>query len=68
MAHQVFHTRLLPHVLLPNTSIGLSDAFHDYALEICERMGGLDGLLAVQNDATSEPDRITAQSSLASIP
>jgi len=42
VAHQVFHTRLLPHILLPGQKEGLHDAFHAHALEICEKMGGMD--------------------------
>jgi hypothetical protein len=45
MAHRVFHTRVLPRVLLPNSSEGLPDALHAEAMEACERMGGIDGSL-----------------------
>ncbi|KDQ60397.1 hypothetical protein JAAARDRAFT_174469 [Jaapia argillacea MUCL 33604] len=41
VAHRVFHTRLLPHILLPNSGDGLHDSLHPYAEEVCQRMGGL---------------------------
>jgi dsRNA-specific ribonuclease len=40
VAHQLFHTRILPHLLLPGTSSGVPEEFHTTALRICERMGG----------------------------
>lgn len=40
VAHRLFHTRLLPHILLPGTPEGLPDHFHPDALKICEKMGG----------------------------
>lgn len=48
MAHRLFHTRILPHILLPNQAEGVPLEFHHRALTICERMGGLDGNLLVQ--------------------
>jgi len=45
VSHRLFHTRMLPHILLPGRPEGLHDAFHDHALEMCEQMGGLDAPL-----------------------
>ncbi|KAH9931590.1 ribonuclease-III-like-domain-containing protein [Fomitopsis serialis] len=41
-AQRLFHTRVLPHLLLRGTSHGLNDAFHEHAITICERFGGLN--------------------------
>ncbi|CCL99360.1 uncharacterized protein FIBRA_01378 [Fibroporia radiculosa] len=43
VAHRLFHTRVLPHILLPGSPDGLRDAFHPHAMQICESMGGLNG-------------------------
>ncbi|EKM61237.1 uncharacterized protein PHACADRAFT_156461 [Phanerochaete carnosa HHB-10118-sp] len=40
VAHRLFHTRLLPHILLPGAPDGLPDSFHADATKICEQMGG----------------------------
>ncbi|KAH8102538.1 ribonuclease-III-like-domain-containing protein [Cristinia sonorae] len=56
VAHRVFHTRVLPHILLPGTSAGLNDVFHEQVLEICEQMGGLKGALVAENGALSRFD------------
>jgi len=40
VAHQLFHTRILPHLLLPGRLSGVPEEFHETALRICERMGG----------------------------
>jgi hypothetical protein len=40
VAHQLFHTRILPHLFLPGRSSGVPEEFHTTALQICERMGG----------------------------
>lgn len=53
VAHRVFHTRLLPHVLLPGNLAGLPDVFHADAEAMCERMGGPNGKLLSQT--SSEP-------------
>ncbi|KAH9944914.1 ribonuclease-III-like-domain-containing protein [Amylocystis lapponica] len=53
VAHRFFHTRVLPHVLLPGTPHGLHDAFHEHALEICERLGGADGALVAERGGTA---------------
>ena len=45
IAQRVFHTRILPHILCPNTSFGIPDTFHGSALDLLERMGGPEGLL-----------------------
>lgn len=55
-AHRLFHTRILPSLLLPGQPIGLLDTFHREAKEICERMGGSEGSLA----APSEKQRVHA--------
>ncbi|EMD36740.1 hypothetical protein CERSUDRAFT_83763 [Gelatoporia subvermispora B] len=52
VAHRFFHTRLLPHILLPGNKQGLHDAFHRDALGICEKMGGVNGPLVVSPAAT----------------
>jgi len=49
VAHRVFHTRLLPHILLPGRPEGLHDAYHGLAQKICEGMGGVNGPLDVVN-------------------
>lgn len=54
VAHRVFHTRILPHILLPRTSSGLLDVFHDEALAVSERMGGAEGdLLAAEEQKSA---------------
>ncbi|KAI6045364.1 hypothetical protein EDC04DRAFT_2926019 [Pisolithus marmoratus] len=42
VAHRLFHTRILPHILLPNQHGGVPMEFHARALSISERMGGLE--------------------------
>jgi hypothetical protein len=44
----VFHTRLLPHLLLPRRADGIPDVFHEDALRICQKMGGSDGPLILE--------------------
>lgn len=51
VAHRVFHTRILPNLLLGRTANGLPEAFHRDALEAAERMGGQEGPLLL--DSTS---------------
>ncbi|KIK82752.1 hypothetical protein PAXRUDRAFT_35530 [Paxillus rubicundulus Ve08.2h10] len=46
VAHRLFHTRILPHILLPERSSGVPAEFHAKALQICERMGGTEGDLS----------------------
>ncbi|KAK1220862.1 hypothetical protein PQX77_016341 [Marasmius sp. AFHP31] len=53
VAHRVFHTRVLPLILLGKKQDGLPSAFHEDARAICNEMGGLQGPLAV----TSEPTK-----------
>lgn len=48
IAHRVFHTRLLPHLLLPRRADGVPDAFHEDALRMCQKMGGIDGPLILE--------------------
>ncbi|KAI0319903.1 hypothetical protein OF83DRAFT_1054146, partial [Amylostereum chailletii] len=50
VAHRLFHTRLLPHILLHGRPDGLPDALHEYAKAACEKMGGVHGpLLAARS-------------------
>ncbi|KAI0080301.1 hypothetical protein K474DRAFT_1658017 [Panus rudis PR-1116 ss-1] len=53
VAHRLFHTRVLPHLLLPGRPEGLHDAFHAHALEICEQMGGENGPLVLTNEGSA---------------
>ncbi|KAG1832034.1 hypothetical protein EV424DRAFT_1525462 [Suillus variegatus] len=53
VAHRLFHTRILPHILLPDKAEGVPVEFHHQALTICERMGGVDGNLLVQELASN---------------
>ncbi|KAG2349787.1 hypothetical protein BDR05DRAFT_923543 [Suillus weaverae] len=53
VAHRLFHTRILPHILLPDQAEGVPVEFHHQALAICERMGGVDGKLLVQELASN---------------
>ncbi|OAX41974.1 hypothetical protein K503DRAFT_767213 [Rhizopogon vinicolor AM-OR11-026] len=48
VTHRLFHTRILPHILLPGKAEGVPSEFHHKALALCERMGGVDGNLLVQ--------------------
>ncbi|KAJ8488544.1 hypothetical protein ONZ51_g3485 [Trametes cubensis] len=45
VAHRLFHTRVLPHLLLQGSHEGLHVAYHDHAREVCEKMGGPQGPL-----------------------
>ena len=45
VAHRLFHTRLLPHLCIQGSLEGLHAAYHQHALEVCEKMGGLTGPL-----------------------
>ncbi|KAL5521488.1 hypothetical protein ACEPAF_2236 [Sanghuangporus sanghuang] len=63
IAQRVFHTRLLPHMLLPGTSLGLHDAFHRAALDMQARMGGPDGLLVSSESSQRSPTGFRTQSS-----
>jgi len=45
VAHRLFHTRVLPHLLLPGSPFGLPDVLHPDALSAAERFGGLEGPL-----------------------
>ncbi|KAG1772772.1 hypothetical protein EDD22DRAFT_814945 [Suillus occidentalis] len=53
VTHRLFHTRILPHILLPDRAEGVPLEFHHRALTICERMGGIDGNLLVQELASN---------------
>ncbi|KAG5653302.1 hypothetical protein H0H81_001262 [Sphagnurus paluster] len=48
VAHRVFHTRVLPHLL----GHGLPDSFRQDAQSACERMGGEDGKLLLDTPST----------------
>ncbi|KAI6104177.1 hypothetical protein F5141DRAFT_1237370 [Pisolithus sp. B1] len=50
VAHRLFHTRILPHILLPNQHGGVPMEFHARALSISERMAGLEA---------KEPEAVT---------
>ncbi|KAG6332949.1 hypothetical protein ID866_6144 [Astraeus odoratus] len=41
VAHRLFHTQILPHILLPNERSGVPMEFHSRAMSISEQMGGL---------------------------
>ncbi|TFY69764.1 hypothetical protein EVJ58_g255 [Rhodofomes roseus] len=43
VSQRLFHTRVLPHLLLHGKPQGLSDAFHEHAMAICEQFGGPNG-------------------------
>jgi hypothetical protein len=45
IAHRLFHTRVLPHLLLPGSPFGLPDILHADALKAAEHYGGLKGSL-----------------------
>ncbi|EJF59875.1 hypothetical protein DICSQDRAFT_64192 [Dichomitus squalens LYAD-421 SS1] len=45
VAHRLFHTRLLPHLCIQGSMEGLHAAYHQHALEVCEKMGGRTGPL-----------------------
>jgi hypothetical protein len=48
VSHRVFHTRLLPN-LLAQAPDGLPEPFHADAHDTCQRMGGVDGQLLLDN-------------------
>jgi len=43
--HRLFHTRVLPHLLLPGSPFGLPDVLLAGALRAAEYRGGLNGPL-----------------------
>jgi hypothetical protein len=45
VAHRLFHTHVLPRLLLPGSPLGLPDVLHADALKAAERYGGLNGPL-----------------------
>ncbi|KAI9508555.1 ribonuclease-III-like-domain-containing protein [Russula earlei] len=45
VTHRLFHTRVLPYLLLPGSPFGLPDVLHADALKASERYGGLRGPL-----------------------
>ncbi|KAK0467337.1 ribonuclease-III-like-domain-containing protein [Desarmillaria tabescens] len=55
-AHRVFHTRLLPHLLI-DEQVGLPMRFHGDAKAACNRMGGMQGPLV----AGQLNDRVVAE-------
>lgn len=50
VAHRLFHTRILPHILLPGKVEGVPAEFHQKVLVLCEHMGGVDGNLLPVSD------------------
>ncbi|KAH9976185.1 ribonuclease-III-like-domain-containing protein [Lactifluus volemus] len=53
VAHRLFHTRVLPQLLLPGSPFGLPDVLHADALKAAKHYGGLEGSLLVQSSQTS---------------
>ncbi|KAF7326366.1 Nuclear export factor [Mycena venus] len=53
VAHRVFHTRVLPRLLLPHG--GLPTCFHQDAHDACARLGGAHGSLILDSDAAGQP-------------
>lgn len=51
VAHRVFHTRVLPRLLLPHG--GLPACFHQDAHDACVRLGGAHGDLVLDSDAAA---------------
>ncbi|KAI0819863.1 hypothetical protein BC628DRAFT_1331750 [Trametes gibbosa] len=45
VAHRLFHTRVLPSLIVEGSHEGLHTAYHEHAREMCERMGGPEGSL-----------------------
>jgi hypothetical protein len=56
VAHRFFHTRLLPLVRVRG---GLPQAFHKEVESICERMGGSDGPLLLEEQKTSKVETLS---------
>ena len=56
ISHRIFHTRLLPRMLLPGRPEGLPDLFHARAIKICNDMGGPDGDFLRPVSAASRSD------------
>ncbi|KIJ63789.1 hypothetical protein HYDPIDRAFT_112748 [Hydnomerulius pinastri MD-312] len=55
VAHRLFHTRILPHILLPESAGGVPAEFHAKALSICESMGGMEGDLLYRTKPSAAP-------------
>jgi hypothetical protein len=55
VAHRVFHTRLLPHILLGRKADGLPEAFHEHAHAVCNDIGGKEGKLILDRPAPHAP-------------
>jgi hypothetical protein len=51
VSHRVFHTRLLPNLLI-RTPEGLPELFHADVREACERMGGENGKLLLDTSTS----------------
>ena len=47
VAHRLFHIRVLPHLLLPDSPFGLPDILHADAVRVVECYGGLKGPLVL---------------------
>ncbi|KAJ3869434.1 hypothetical protein EV359DRAFT_69916 [Lentinula novae-zelandiae] len=50
-AHRTFHTRVLPHILASKSHAGLPEAFHEDVRSACNRFGGLQGPLVIDNSS-----------------
>ncbi|KAJ7615025.1 ribonuclease-III-like-domain-containing protein [Mycena polygramma] len=55
VAHRVFHTRVLPRLLLPQG--GLPTCFHPDAHEACARLGGANGELILDSNAPARQEQ-----------
>jgi hypothetical protein len=55
VAHRVFHTRVLPRLVLPQG--GLPACFHADANEACARLGGAYGDLVLDSDAPARQEQ-----------
>ncbi|TDL24571.1 hypothetical protein BD410DRAFT_786081 [Rickenella mellea] len=58
VAHRVFHTRLLPHILCPGSPVGLPDHYHDFVNKVLLKMGGSEALLSGSNTRTSRTPKL----------
>ncbi|KAJ7580997.1 hypothetical protein C8J56DRAFT_1029373 [Mycena floridula] len=59
VAHRVFHTRVLPHLLLSRRDIGLPEIFHGDARAASARMGGNHGPLTKADLQNRPPPGVT---------
>ena len=63
IAHRVFHTRLLPHLITKDERFGLHEALHDATLEMQEKMGGPDAQLLSAREAEIRSSRMLVKNS-----